>query len=154
MAEEKMQRRSFASKGKNLRSAPKKKPPMFQTLPNVPKTTPPDRSGKTDYAPKGVATREGKTPSIPPTARKTWTDTSPIDVAKNLGKSKPAASATPPAAAPKAKPAASSSSKAFPVYKKDSAQAKSFREAFAAARKKGLKTFPWEGRTYSTAKKK
>jgi len=38
----------------------------------------------------------------------------------------------------------------YPVYKKDSANAKSFRAAFAAARKGGAKVFTWEGRKYNT----
>jgi hypothetical protein len=50
--------------------------------------------------------------------------------------------------------ASKKSSGAFPAYKKDSEQAKSFRSAFAAASKAKKKTFVWEGRTYSTAKKK
>ena len=39
---------------------------------------------------------------------------------------------------------------AFPVYKKDSAQASSFRSAFADARKAGKSTFSWNGRSYNT----
>ena len=38
----------------------------------------------------------------------------------------------------------------YPVYKKDSKPAKSFRSAFASARKAGKKTFSWDGRTYTT----
>lgn len=41
----------------------------------------------------------------------------------------------------------------YPVYKKDSAEAKSFGAAFNEAREKGLKVFPWQGRSYSTKKK-
>ena len=39
-------------------------------------------------------------------------------------------------------------------YKKKSAPAKSFRKSFAAASKAGKKTFTWDGRKYSTKKKK
>jgi len=38
----------------------------------------------------------------------------------------------------------------YPVYKKDSGAAQSFRTAFAAARKEGKKTFTWNGRSYTT----
>ena len=38
----------------------------------------------------------------------------------------------------------------YPVYKKSSDKAKSFREAFAAARKAGNMTFEWDGRKYGT----
>ena len=41
----------------------------------------------------------------------------------------------------------------YPVYKKGSAEAKSFGAAFNEARKAGLKTFPWGGRSYSTKMK-
>lgn len=42
----------------------------------------------------------------------------------------------------------------YPVYKKDSAEAQSFRGAFADARKAGKKTFTWQGRSYTTEVKK
>lgn len=42
---------------------------------------------------------------------------------------------------------------AFPVYKKDSAQAGSFREEFAKARAAGKKDFLWNGRSYNTKTK-
>ena len=38
----------------------------------------------------------------------------------------------------------------FPVMKKKSQSAKSFRQAFKAARDRGEKTFPWQGRQYTT----
>jgi len=38
----------------------------------------------------------------------------------------------------------------YPTYKKDSDKAKSFREAFASARKSGKTTFEWDGRKYGT----
>ena len=38
----------------------------------------------------------------------------------------------------------------YPTYDKKSDEAKSFRSAFAAARKDGAKTFMWEGRKYTT----
>ena len=57
-------------------------------------------------------------------------------------------------ASTKPAPTAKNSSSSFPTYKKDSDQAKSFRAAFSAASKAKKKTFTWEGRTYSTAKKK
>ena len=38
----------------------------------------------------------------------------------------------------------------YPVYKKSSDKAASFRKAFAAARKSGKKTFTWDGRKYNT----
>lgn len=38
----------------------------------------------------------------------------------------------------------------YPVYSKKSAEGKSFGQAFAAARKKGLKIFTWQGRKYIT----
>tara|TARA_Y100001938_G_scaffold47066_1_gene65446 strand:- start:8262 stop:9311 length:1050 start_codon:yes stop_codon:yes gene_type:complete len=38
----------------------------------------------------------------------------------------------------------------FPVMKKKSQSAKSFRQAFKAARDRGEKTFPWQGRIYTT----
>lgn len=41
----------------------------------------------------------------------------------------------------------------YPTYKKDSSEAKSFREAFAEARKGGKTTFKWEGRSYGTRRK-
>jgi hypothetical protein len=41
----------------------------------------------------------------------------------------------------------------YPVYKKDSGKAQSFRDAFSSARKAGKKTFTWEGRSYTTAVK-
>ena len=43
---------------------------------------------------------------------------------------------------------------AYASYKKKSGAAKSFRKSFAAARKRGAKTFKWDGRSYSTAVKK
>ena len=42
----------------------------------------------------------------------------------------------------------------YPTYEKKSDEAKSFRSAFAAARKDGAKTFMWEGRKYTTDVKK
>ena len=41
----------------------------------------------------------------------------------------------------------------YPVYKKKSAAATSFRTAFANARKSGYKTFTWEGKKYNTKTK-
>lgn len=41
----------------------------------------------------------------------------------------------------------------YKVYRKDSAAAKSFRQAFADARKTGKKVFTWNGKKYSTAVK-
>ena len=41
----------------------------------------------------------------------------------------------------------------FVKYKKKSGAAKSFREAFAAARKAGKKTFTWDGRSYAAVTK-
>lgn len=38
----------------------------------------------------------------------------------------------------------------YPTYNKSSDEAKSFRDAFAAARKAGKMTFEWEGRSYGT----
>lgn len=38
----------------------------------------------------------------------------------------------------------------YPVYKKGSSSAQSFREAFASARKAGKKEFTWQGRKYNT----
>ena len=38
----------------------------------------------------------------------------------------------------------------YPVYAKKSSEAKSFRSAFAAARKAGKKVFTWQGRKYTT----
>jgi len=38
----------------------------------------------------------------------------------------------------------------YPVYKKGSSSAQSFREAFASARKVGKKEFTWQGRKYNT----
>lgn len=70
------------------------------------------------------------------------------------GGKKPAASK--PKAAPKkkeaAKPVKSVKTKGgnYPVYKKSSGEAKSFREAFAAARKGGQSVFTWQGRKYNT----
>ena len=43
---------------------------------------------------------------------------------------------------------------AYASYGKKTKAAKSFRSAFAAARKSGKKTFTWDGRKYSTATKK
>jgi len=42
----------------------------------------------------------------------------------------------------------------YPVYSKKSSAAKSFRSAFADARKSGRKTFTWQGRKYTTKVKK
>jgi len=42
----------------------------------------------------------------------------------------------------------------YPVYKKNSASAKSFRETFRLNRQAGKKTFKWRGRTYTTKLKK
>ena len=42
----------------------------------------------------------------------------------------------------------------YPVYSKKSSAAKSFRSAFADARKSGRKTFTWQGRKYNTKVKK
>ena len=39
---------------------------------------------------------------------------------------------------------------AYPTYKKGSKPAKSFKSAFAAARKAGKKTFSWNGKSYTT----
>lgn len=44
--------------------------------------------------------------------------------------------------------------KDYPTYKSPTKSAKSFREAFAKASKEGKKTFTWEGRKYTTEKKK
>lgn len=44
--------------------------------------------------------------------------------------------------------------KDYPTYKAPTKSAQSFRTAFAAARKAGKKTFTWEGRKYTTEKKK
>jgi hypothetical protein len=38
----------------------------------------------------------------------------------------------------------------YPTYNRSSDEAKSFRDAFAAARKEGKMTFEWEGRSYGT----
>lgn len=38
----------------------------------------------------------------------------------------------------------------YPVYKKSSSSAMSFREAFKAARKSGKAVFTWRGRKYNT----
>lgn len=59
---------------------------------------------------------------------------------------------------PKAKPKARAkdpraNSKDFPKYSKDTKSAVSFREATRAAKRKGQKTFTWEGRRYSTDEK-
>lgn len=76
--------------------------------------------------------------------------------------SKAKAESKPKASAPAAKGAAKSGAKGdvvktvrtkggdYPVYKKNSSQAASFRAAFAAARKDGKKVFTWEGRKYNT----
>ena len=56
--------------------------------------------------------------------------------------------------ATKAKTASSAKAKNYPVYKKSSAKAGSFRSAFSAARKAGKSTFMWEGRKYTTEMKK
>jgi len=39
----------------------------------------------------------------------------------------------------------------YPVYKKDSETAQSFRDAFGTARKSGAREFEWQGRKYGTA---
>lgn len=54
-----------------------------------------------------------------------------------------------PKAAPKDKPSAE-----YQTFKKDSAEAKDFRSAFAAARKGGASEFTWQGRKYNTKIKK
>tara|TARA_R100000479_G_scaffold160438_1_gene97847 strand:- start:91 stop:567 length:477 start_codon:yes stop_codon:yes gene_type:complete len=41
----------------------------------------------------------------------------------------------------------------YPTYKKNTASAKSFREAQREAKRKGQKTFTWEGRRYNTTEK-
>jgi hypothetical protein len=41
----------------------------------------------------------------------------------------------------------------YPVYKKNSGAAKSFRTAFADAKKSGMKVFTWEGKKYNTKTK-
>ena len=41
----------------------------------------------------------------------------------------------------------------YPVYKKRSVTAKSFRTAFADAKKSGYKTFTWNGKKYNTKTK-
>ena len=38
----------------------------------------------------------------------------------------------------------------YPVYRKDSAPAKSFRETYNREKKAGKKTFTWQGRKYTT----
>ncbi|WP_412521799.1 hypothetical protein [Shewanella algae] len=55
----------------------------------------------------------------------------------------------PKAPASKATPKPKSGVK-YPVYDKNSAEAKDFRRAFAAARKAGKKIFTWQGRKYTT----
>jgi hypothetical protein len=74
---------------------------------------------------------------------------------KSTGRTAP--TPTPPAAsrpAPKAddKPVKTvqTGGGAYPVYKKNSAKAASFRDAFASARKDGKKEFEWNGRKYNT----
>jgi hypothetical protein len=57
---------------------------------------------------------------------------------------------------PKAKPKAKdprANPKDFPKYKKNTKSAVSFREATRAAKRKGQKTFTWEGRRYNTTEK-
>ncbi|NJM09593.1 MAG: hypothetical protein HC883_01445 [Bdellovibrionaceae bacterium] len=100
-----------------------------------------------------------------PTAREEWTKSAGAELRtgkrpENGGRkvvppaaTKPASTKSAPAST-KSAPAIKKSSSSFPVYKKDSDQAKSFRATFHAALKDKLKTFVWEGRTYSTAKKK
>jgi hypothetical protein len=41
----------------------------------------------------------------------------------------------------------------YKTFRKDSTAAKDFRSAFAAARKKGYKTFTWNGKKYTTKTK-
>ena len=41
----------------------------------------------------------------------------------------------------------------YPTYRKNTASAKSFREAQREAKRKGQKTFTWEGRRYNTTEK-
>lgn len=43
--------------------------------------------------------------------------------------------------------------KDYPIYKKPTDSAASFRAAFAKAKKAGKKTFTWEGRKYTTEEK-
>ena len=71
---------------------------------------------------------------------------------------KPAPAKPAPKPAPKAAPAkpvknVSTKGGNYPVYKKGSAEAKSFGAAFNEARKKGEKVFTWDGRSYSTKMK-
>ena len=55
---------------------------------------------------------------------------------------------------PKAKPKdPRANPKDFPKYKKNTKSAVSFREATRAAKRKGQKTFTWEGRRYNTTEK-
>jgi hypothetical protein len=73
----------------------------------------------------------------------------PKEAPKEASKSGPAAkpAAAKPASKSTSKPA---SSPTYPVYKKGSSNAASFRTAFAAARKAGKGEFTWEGRRYNT----
>ena len=61
---------------------------------------------------------------------------------------------TKPKAKPKAKAKDSRANpKDFPKYRKNTKSAVSFREATRAAKRKGQKTFTWEGRRYNTTEK-
>lgn len=133
-------------------------------------------SGKASYAGAG-ATFNGATPeqaeaiarSVDMLKNKKGTEkkaapkpeqkTTAAPAAKPAEKPKAAQKAAP--AKPAAKPAPQKTEKkpekkteGFPVYKKDSAEAGSFRSAFAAARKSGAKEFTWQGRKYNTKIKK
>lgn len=72
---------------------------------------------------------------------------------KTAAKPAPSKPAAKPAASAGAVKTVSTKGGNYPVYKKGSAEAKSFGAAFNEARKAGLKTFPWGGRSYSTKKK-
>ena len=88
-----------------------------------------------------------------PKAREEWTKSAGAELKTGKRPENGGRKVVTPAST-KSAPTAKKSSSAFPTYKKDSEQAKSFRSAFAAANKAKKKTFTWEGRTYSTAKKK
>jgi len=65
---------------------------------------------------------------------------------------KPASKSSKPTSKPSNKPVKTVKTKGgdYKVYRKGSDKAKSFRSAYAAAKKAGKKTFTWDGRKYTT----
>ncbi len=156
-----------------FKSTPTARGPARGTTAGVkqPKTTTPARTarGATKAEPRGVVVASGKVADVmraPAPKAKAPAPKAKAPAPKATAAPAPKATAAP---APKTKvtvrearpaytdvspPPRKSGKSEYVVYEKKSSEAQSFRDAFAAARKGGAKTFTWQGRKYTTEVKK